>query len=292
MTNNSKPETNMKSRISVRKTWITAFETMVRHPIIILPFFIVAFLEGLALELIYFSTRKPLSVITAPIIRKLSGEAFLHYPFNLIKLPKLFFYSQFLIYIFAGVFLAAISINIFKNIKTGLPLRTNALIKNAANRYVSFVGFGILTMALIFLLGKTDTLVFSKLSKLISTQFPNISPNIYPIGSTAFLFLTNLIMYTFIVLTLPIIVIKKESLLKAVARSIALGFRNFFRIFALLFTPLLLYLPVTLLKVYSTNLAGRTFPEIIVWVAAIGIIISVFLDCFIIVCAAQFVMDS
>ena len=72
---------------------------MVKRPIVILPFFIIAFLEGLALELIYFSSRKPLLFIAGPIIRKFSGEPSLHYPINLVKLPRFVYYGQIFIYI-------------------------------------------------------------------------------------------------------------------------------------------------------------------------------------------------
>ena len=277
----------MSNNFNIRKNWVSSFEIMVRKPIVILPFFIIAFFEGLALELIYFSTRRPLSFIAGPIIRKFFGEAFLHYPFNLIKLPKYFYYSQIIIYIFIGAFLTAISVNILKNIKAGLPLKANALIKNALNRYLSFLTYGIIVVTLIFLLERVDMFVFSKSLRLISKYFPQIAPKLFLLPSALFFFLTNVIMYTFFVLTLPIIVIKKKSLLKALGESIALGFFNFFRIFILIFPPLFLYLPITLLKAYSPVLAEKTFPGISVLIVSAGIIITIFLDCFIAVCTTQ-----
>jgi len=282
----------MAKNIPVRKNWMTSIEIILRKPIILLPFFIIAFLEGLALELIYFSTRKPLSYITAPIIRKFSGEAFLHYPFNLIKLPKLFYYSQILIYVFAGAFLTAISINILRNIKEKLPLRAKALIKNALNRYLSLVVYGIILISLIFLLGKADMFIFSKLVNIISKHFPRIVPKWFVLPSALFFFLTDLIMYTFLVLVVPIIVIEKKPLLKAITGSVALGFRNFFNIFALIFLPHLVYLPIPLLKAYLPNLVPKTFPEISVLILSVGIIIAAFIDCFVIVCATQFLLEG
>jgi hypothetical protein len=265
---------------------------MVKHPIILLPFFIVAFLEGLALELIYFSTRKPISFIAAPIIRKFSGEAFLHYPFHLVKLPKHFYYSQILIYIFFAVFLTAITINIVRNIKAGLPLKTNALIKNALNRYLSFVVFGIIMTAMLLILQRVDTIIFSKLAFMVSKRLPQLGPAIFSIASMIFFFLTNVILYLFLLLALPIIVIKKKSLLGALGKSIGLGFLNFLHIFTLIFLPLFLYLPVTVLKGYSSVLAHKTFPEMTLLIVAFGIIIAAFVDCFIFVCATSFILEK
>ena len=282
----------MADNFTIRKNWVTSFELMVKRPIIILPFFIIAFLEGLALELIYFSTRKPISLVMAPIIRKFSGEPFLHYPFNLVKLPKYFYYSQALIYIIAGVFLIAISINILKNIKMDLPLKAKAFIRNAANRYFSFATFGIIMMILIFLLNKLDAFLFSKLVNFSLRHLPQIIPKFYSFGFVLFSFFTNIIMQAFLVLALPIIVIKKKSLLKAIAGGIAMGFRNFFGIFTLIFLPFMVYLPIMLLRAYSSDLAGRMFPEISVCIMGAGIVVAIFVECFVVVCAAQFLLEK
>jgi hypothetical protein len=282
---------NPMAQFTVRKNWMSSLEVMLKRPIVILPFIIIAFLEGLALELIYFSTRKPISFIACPIIKKFFGEPFIHYPYNLMKLPGLFYYLQIAIYIFAGVFLMAMSVNIYKNIKEGLPLKTSALIKNATNRYTSFVTFGAIIIILIFLLRRVDTFIFSKLMHLLLPLLPEITPRLYSLGSTLFLFFSNIVMQTFLVLTIPIVVIKRKPLLKALVNSISLGFHNFFAIFTLISLPFLLYLPITLLKSYAINLADKTFPAITLYIMGVGIIATLFIECFIIICASQFLLE-
>ncbi|MCQ9208674.1 MAG: hypothetical protein NG712_04775 [Omnitrophica bacterium] len=278
----------MALNTNIRKIWVEVFEVVLKRPIVILPFFIVAFFEGLALELTYFSCRKPLLLILGPVIRKFSGEPSLHYPINLLKLPGFFYYSQILIYIFAGVFLAAITVNILKNIRGSLPLKTNALIKNAAKRYFTFVMFGIIVIALMFLLKKGDTFIYTKFMQVL----PQISPNLQTLGFILFLFLTNVILQTFFVLVIPILVIRKASLLKALGSSIAMGFRNFFSIFTLILVPFIVYLPIILLKSYSGALAGKTFPEISLYIVGVGIIATAFVECIIIVCATHFLLEK
>lgn len=282
----------MPNKINIRKIWISSFDLMVRRPIVLLPFIIIAFFEGLALELVYFSTRKPISLIADPIIRKFSGEAFLHYPFNLTKLPEYFYDLQILIYVLIGVFLMAISVNIVKNIRQELPLKTNALINNASRKYLSFVLWGIIVVVLTFLLVKADEFIFSKIIPLLSKQFPQISQVSYSLGSIIFIFLTNIILQTFLVLVLPILVIRKASLLKAMAGGIALGARYFFKVFLLIFLPFLVYFPVTLLKTTSVDLGNKFFPEIILYISIIGIIASALVECFILVCASQFLLEK
>lgn len=279
-------------KYNIHKNWLDSFELIKLRPVILLPFIVVAFLESLALELICFSTRFPLSSVASPIIRKFFGESFNHYPINFVILPKLFYYKQIGIYVVLGVFLSAICINIFKNTKEGLPLKANALIRNAASRYFSFLIYGVLMILLIVLLQRIDTFVFAKGMRFVSRYLTQLTPVIYLVSFTLVLFATNLIMQTFFVLTIPIVVLEKKSLLKALIKSVNLGFRKFFTIFYLIFLPFLVYLPVIFLKSISSQLIDKTFPEITVYVTAIGIIVSLFADCFMVVSTSQFVLDS
>jgi len=277
---------------NIRKNWIKSFELILTKPIVLLPLLIIAFIEGLALELIYFSTRKPLSFIAVPIIRKFFRANSVHYPGNLYILPDLFYYIEIVIYVFISIFLIAISINIFKNIKMNLPIKTAALIKNASKQYLSFVIFGIITVICLVLLKKVDIFIFSKFTRFGLKNFTFIGTEFYFIGLLLFLFLSNCILQTFLILAIPIMVIQKKSFLKAMGRSIFLGFRNFRYVFTLIFFPYLAYFPVSLLKSGSVKLAHRTFPEITFYITGVGIIIAMLIDCFIFICASQFLLDK
>ncbi len=279
-------------KYNIINNWIETFELIKKRPVILFPFVIVAFLEGLAFELIYFFPRKPISFIANPIIGKFFGEAFLHYPGNIILLPRLSYYAQIVIYCLIGVLLAAISINIFKNVKSNLPLKTNALINNAVKNYLPFLVYGILMVALVFLLKKADFFILSRFFKLTARIAPNRTAQLYPYISPMFLFFTNVIMQVFLVLALPILVIEKKSLFKALGRSIYMGVRNFFSIFILIFVPFLIYLPISLLKSFQPALINKTFPEITLYVTGAGIILAMFIDCFVIICASQFLLDK
>ena len=49
--------------------------TIITNPVIVYPFCIIAFIQLLVLEVLYFSPRFPLSVFFGPIIARLHGEA-------------------------------------------------------------------------------------------------------------------------------------------------------------------------------------------------------------------------
>ena len=188
--------------------------------------------------------------------------------------------------------MAAITVNILKNIRAGLPLKTNALIKNAAKRYFTFVMFGIIVVALMFFLKRGDVFIFSRLMNLVSKALPQIAPQLQSLGFVLFLFLSNIVLQTFLVLVMPILVIRKASLLKALGSSIAMGFRHFFSIFTLIFLPFIVYLPIVLLKSYLPNLIGRTFSEMSLCIVGVGIIGTAFVECFILVCVTQFLLEK
>ena len=280
-------------KYSIKQNWLKSLDFIVTNPIVLLPFTIIALVEGIMLEFIYFSTRRPISLIAGPIIRKFFGEQFLHYPDSLLLAPSLLYYLQIGIYCVAGVFLAAISINIFKTINSNATLKPNVLIKNSANRYLSFIGYGILSVILIFLLKRLDLFILSRIHKLCVGYAPNFTAKVWPFATTFFFFLTNIILQTFLILTVPIIVLRKRPLLKALFESISTGLRNFPGIFTMIFLPFLFYLPISILKTKDIllRLADMTSPEICIYLTGAGIIVSIFVDCFVTICAAQFLLD-
>ena len=278
-------------RYRIRKNWSETFGVMAKNPIILMPFVFIAFLEFLALEFLYFSARAPLSYIANPIIRKFFGETFIHYPGNLVVLPRLFYYKQMAIYVLVGAFLTAVAVNIFKNIKGGLPVRTKAMVRNTLKSYTSLLIYAILLSILVFVVQRADIFIFSKAMRLLARLLPISMAPVFSIGFTLFLFLSNLVMQMFLIATIPIIVIERVSLLKALARSIMLGLRNFLTIFTLIFLPFFIYLPIILLKSFSTQIMDKTFPEISIYITVVGIVITIFLDSFAIMSVSQFLLD-
>jgi len=279
-------------KYNIRKNWIDAASLIAKRPIVLMPFVIIAFLEALALEILYFSPRFPVSLVMSPVVRKFFGEQFIHYPGNFLLLPKIFYYAQVIIYVSIGVFLTSIAVQIVKNIKEKLPLKPRALIQNAAKRYLSLFLYGIIVIVMLTLAQKTNQLVLSKAAHFIASHFPKFPPDLLSFATTVSTFLSSIIIQAFLVLTIPIIVIEKRSFLKSLIKSLYLGFCNFPTVFTLIFLPFLVYLPVSVMKSFSAALVDKTFPEMSAYVTVSGIIISVILDCFIITCMTQFFLDT
>jgi len=87
-------------------------------------------------------------------------------------------------------------------------------------------------------------------------------------------------------------VIEKRSFLKSCFLSIYIGIRHFFGIFGLLLLPFSVYLPFIILKSFPTQLANKLFPEMNPLVLAGGIVLAVVMDCFMILCVSQRLIDT
>ncbi|HPM42657.1 MAG TPA: hypothetical protein PLV52_02390 [Candidatus Omnitrophota bacterium] len=282
-------------KYNLSKNWAATFQALTQKPAILLPFFIIAFMEGIALELIYFSARKPLAIIASPIVRKFFGESYVHYPGNLVLLPKLFFYAQIVIYIFVSVFLMSIAIQIYKNTRMSLPVVTGALVKNSLKRYAALFVYAVIVIGLILAMQKLDVLVFSKISRLVMKYIPALSntlaPTIFALGSVVFLFVSHILIYTFLLPTLAFIIVNGKPLWKAIWSSLCFGIRNFSTVFLLIFMPFLFYLPLSIVKSLSLTIMDKTFPEINLYISTLSILISAFVDCFFVIAVTQFVLD-
>lgn len=279
-------------RHNIRDNWINSFELLLKKPAIFTPFIIVAFFECLVLEIAYFSTRFPLNAIFGPIIKKFFGEAFVHYPDSLTIIPRLYYSGQVAVYVLAGVFLAAVAVQMVVNVRTGHPVIAKAIVNNTAKKYIAFAAFGVLYIVLMALLEKGEGFILLKGARFISRRFFVIGPEVYSILAAVALFLTFVIMQTLLVLTVPVIVIEKKGLFRAILGSVALGLRNFLKLFCLIVLPFFFYLPVILLNVFLPVIMNQTFPEISFYITLLSILLAVFIDCFVIVAVTQFLLNT
>lgn len=276
----------------VQKNWLETFDLLKKNSIILLPFILIAFFEILILEFIFFSSRYPIVLVAGPVIKKFFGEGFLHYPSNILVIPKIFYYLQVALYISIGVFLNALALNIFKNVKEKLPIKAKALVKNASKNILSFVIYGVMIVIVITLIRKADIFLYAKSLRLISKVIPQIPANLDYVGFTLVLFFTNLIGQVFFISAIPYMVLEKKPLWKAVASSIATGFKSFIPLFKLVFLPFIIYLPIVFLKSFAPQIANTTFPEAVVLILIIGSMVSVFIDSFVALCVGQFIIDK
>lgn len=281
-----------KTNVNIPAVWLKSIELILKKPIVLAPFLVIGFLEALAAELLYFSSQKPLAIITGPIIRKFFGEKFLHYPLDLILFPKTFYSAQLVIYVFIGIFLTGLCVNIVRNIKENLPVKRNALVKNALKRYFAFFVFGVIMAIITILLKNLGTIGFSFFLRVGAKHLPGVIFKIAPMGFSFGMYFLHVAIQVFFVLTVVIMVLKQKPLLKALLESIVLGARNYLNIFTMILVPFMVYLLVSFVKWNYSVLIDKTCPEIVLYVTGIGIVTSIFIDAFVIISATFWLMEK
>ena len=278
-------------RYNIIRNWIESAALMAEKSFIIIPFLVWGFLEALALECIYFFPGVPFGPIVNPIVAKYFGEAYAHYPGNLVIVSKLFYYAQSFLFVVVGVFLSAMTIDLIRRIDTSDSLLPKDIFESAIRRYIPCFIYGIIIVAAGFVVKKYSGVAFQRYIGSVSAHIPGEMLQLLPFASSLWMLTARIAMLTLFILTVPIIVIKRRSIIMALPESIFRGLLGFFPIFIMLLMPHLLYLPILLLKSFMTRLANATFPEVVFPLTLASIGVMAFIQCFIIVCASRIVLD-
>lgn len=147
-----------------------AIDTFVIHPVIFLPYLIIAFIQLLILEILYFAPRFPLSGFFNPIVRTIWGEEFIHYPNNFVILPKLFQYAQVPLYIFVSSFLIAVSIASIALINDGEHVKFSLSCRKVLPQYVHIFVGALLLFSCFYGLNKLYGLMIIRALQISSTS--------------------------------------------------------------------------------------------------------------------------
>ncbi len=251
----------------IKNTYLSSFKSLLENPGIFLPFLLFALAEFAALLLIFNSPRVPLIKIFGPPIRTFWGENFLHYPTNFLLLPKLSALSRMFLAVIFGSFTTGAAIAII--IKAKHPF------KQALKKYASlflivliFSGFYYFLQKAIFIaLAKYFIAGHSRLLFLKSGLW--LGPIIFCINFMLAIFIQAAFTYA-----IPAIIIDNKKFFPAILRSFRFFKKYFFVTLVLVGAPLLLYLPIAVFNFNAAVLMSKLYPEIILLIAILGIVIS------------------
>ena len=249
------------------------------NPVILFPFVTTAFLQMLVLEIIYFAPRFPLVHFFGPIIRRMEGEAYLHYPQHLFILSKWFQISQYFLFIFISSFLIAVAIEIIQNINNNQkPTFSNAL-RAVLPQYVHICLAAILTFLVFFILSRTQALLIARALHIRSEAgiFYLIKATVL-YGAPYLNILIGTLTTAVFAFVLPIIVIDREKIFPAIALNFKYLRGSFWFVFFIVLIPMLFYVPVLLLQGSLSSIASLTFEEIRLLSPALSVIVLTLID--------------
>lgn len=270
--------------LSLKKIYNLTLTSCKKNPIILAPFAIYAILELIGLLVVYSIPRYPLTVIFGPIIRTLWGEMFLHYPSNFLLLPKLASLLRMVTSVTVGSLLTGIAIAILYKKSP----------KDAVKKYVSLFLITFIIAALFYCGVKIITIILLKYFFSGHTRLLFIKSNIWfgPI-----LLIINMLMALFIqsafVYTIPALFSKENKFISAIFESLKFFKKHFGLTLILVGLPMLIYLPITILNHNTGFLIRKLFPEFILLIAFLNLIInSLIIDPLITISTALFYYES
>lgn len=252
--------------------WGMTFRTLRHHPVIIVPFLLVAFLEAIALTVSYLAPRPPLSAVLAPPIRALfefgntgSGEAFLHYPFNFLLLPRLLRIGQVVIGATVGVVMTAVATRMIAQASEGAAPsgRIKINLRDSIFRYFTLL----VIWGVVFSLGMA-----------VSRGLPRLIP-----GQATIIFYFSLgvaiLVETFFVYGVAAIMLENQRAWRAIGRTFSLVKSLFLPTLILVLTPLIFPTLFIFIRGRIPLLMEQFFPGITLYVLGLSILVSFLATC-------------
>ena len=270
-----------KNKISqgalIKRSWGRAFDVIFGVNKITIPFVVIALLELIGIVVIFVVIQPPLAKYITPIVIRFWGQHFLHYPFNLLLLSRLFNYLQLVLAVVLGTFASGLTIsNVFQYSQTE-QFSYKTSFKKTLFKYVSLIIITILVLSLLKFTYSIEMKVLIKImmkgQSFLGVRREDWSMLFIVFGVIAAGFVQSLFVFTH-----SAIMIDNKNFITAIFRNIAFVFKNFLAACVLVIIPLLAYVPVALLKGNLFELMKRTAPEIVFAVLVFGIVISLFIN--------------
>lgn len=257
----------------------TAISTIIGNKVIIFPFCIIIFVQLLLLEVIYFSPRYPLNIFFGPLVKQFWSEKYLHYPYNFLVLPRIYqnSYIQAFVYILISSFFIACSILIIASINKGSKVKFRNILKDVIPYYFHIIVIASISVAAIKLLFILSGNITQRALLIRSTTgiFYLIKRTVL-LGSPYLNLLFSVFVTTLFAYVLPIIVIEKKNIFKAIFLNFKTLWGSFWFTFSVILLPVMFLIPVLLLR---SSLANNGFyPELTLYILILSAVVMVGID--------------
>lgn len=268
---------DIRKNLSLSKSvWSVTFKMLAKYPQLVLPFLIIAVLQGLALAVLYYYPRYPFSVLFGPIVQAFFGVRFLHYPYNFLLLPQFFYYSQILIVVTAGVLMYGMVFGMAYQAHTeGGKLRIVGNFNRSLRKYFSLAGVWLTVFIISLIVVRSPAFVLMKFAPPV--LWAKLLLQIFLYGGILLIFFAEMLF----IYAYPAIIIERKGFFTSLRRSFEIFKRFFLTTVILVFIPRILDIIAVLLKqrlAGAANLAFPIFPEMSVVVLAVVIIVSFITD--------------
>ena len=206
---------------------------------------------------------------------------YLHYPFNFLLMPKLFYYADLLISVFIGGFLTAVAILMIQSVNQDKAPHFKIAFKNSLSRYITVFLITLVIFFLLFYVIKFQKILIGRFLAKKTTGILGFIRNFWVGGFGYINFLVAIFIQALFAFCIPVVMIEKRPFLGSLRRNFSLLKSLFLNTFLLILLPSLLYLPIIILKNNLSVLIDKSSPEITLVVIGAGILFAIVLDAFI-----------
>ncbi len=279
----------MIKKISAITFLTSSFKTLRSNPQLFYPFIILLFINFLILEILYFIPRYPLSTFFTPIVTQVWGDKFMHYPMNLVLLPKLFYYAQIFVFLLIGNFILAVTAHMVAALNNEQRVSFKNSLKACFQSYIYIFLASVLTFLLFKGFDFLYNLLVMRAFKIQSTQgvFFMIKKAVI-LGVPFVQFLFGIIITVVLAYVIPIIVIEKKKLFAAIVENFKILKSSFIITSLLVVIPTIFYVPVLLLRNNVSFLASKTMPEIQLLIICLGIAVTLYINTLVMTATSTF----
>lgn len=199
----------------------------------------------------------------------------MHYPGFFLLLPKLASLARMVLSIFIGSLLTGMAVIIIFDIYNKKQARLKESFKLALRKYLSFFTIILIVSLLFYLSARIAAFGLAKYFISGHSRLLFLSARLWlgPI-LLAINFMLGIFIQSFFIYAIPVLLIEKEKLLKSIIRSFVLFKRLFIPTILLIGLPMLIYLPIIFLNNNAPFLIQRLFPEFILLVLFLSIVIT------------------
>lgn len=251
---------------------------------LLVPFGIFAAVESVVLTFVYLAPRVPFRAVLGPPIRAFKGEMFLHYPVNFLLIPEVSSFMRNVLTVVLGSLLAGTAALMIRQAFWKKTVVFTASVGEASRKYFQLAAI-ILVIALI--------LQYSY--KGVGLAVMKFVPQVQWKGPVTIILsvLALLIVQAFFAYAIAFLMLGNEQLFKAMWKSFVFCGKNIWQTFLIVTLPFLFYVPIIILQYKTAFLIDNVFPEIVLIIAYIGIIISsLIVDLFVTMSATLYYLNN
>lgn len=255
--------------------WKKVVGVFQRQPSVYGPFLLMAAIEFLALVFLYNSPHFPVKIVMGPPIRRIWGPVYMHYPFFYELLPRLFYYAKIVLSIFIGSVTSGTAVLAIAQAVQSKQVVLKDIFRQVLKRYLSLILLTTILFVSVHFLMKQPAELLIGYFRAGHSKLLFLGPKFWITQAVPVLnFIFAVFFQGLFVFSIPYVVIRGKKFLPALGRGIVLFFKRFVPTMVVVTVPMILYIPVTMLRGNISFLAEKFTPEIVGLVLLAGIVVG------------------